>query len=172
MYFIQNYYNYYMKEDIDQFPWDIYQLTSTQTRHTLFTLHRSHSYSTRLQHPHLPSQSSVGNGHAPREEEEDFNPEGNTITAFPPFFTSREPDPDPFVAGGKNKLKPTQPSPYLIPYLLHFRPSVQTGREKQAAVLLVVEIDDLCISLARNFLRIAEDPFSIQNEILYFIESS
>lgn len=105
-------------------------------------------------------------------KEDDFNPEGNTITAFPPFFTSREPDPDPFVAGGKNKLKPTQPSPYLIPYLLHFRPSVQTGREKQAAVLLVVEIDDLCISLARNFLRIAEDPFSIQNEILYFIESS
>lgn len=165
MYFIQNYYNYYVKEDIDQFPWDIYL-------DTLF------SHFTEAIPIRLASNIPIFPLNLPLEtvtllaKEDDFNPEGNTITAFPPFFTSREPDPDPFVAGGKNKLKPTQPSPYLIPYLLHFRPSVQTGREKQAAVLLVVEIDDLCISLARNFLRIAEDPFSIQNEILYFIESS
>lgn len=72
---------------------------------------------------HLPFQSSVG--HAPRERRR-FQSWGQHNNCISPFF-SRPVNlipRGPFVARGKNKLNPTLPP--LIPYLLHFRPSVQT----------------------------------------------
>lgn len=78
-------------------------------RHTLFTLHRSHSYSTRLQHPHLPSQSSVGNGHAPRERRR-FQSWGQHNNCISPFFHVPWTWSGPFCCRGK---KQTEANPTL-----------------------------------------------------------
>lgn len=126
--------------DIHQFPWDVYQLTSTYSFHTS---QKPFLFDSSLT-SHLPFQSSVG--HAPRERRrfQSWGQHNNCISPFfhVPWTWSRA---DPLLPGEKTNW--TQPSlRWSRIYSISALPSKQTGETARCRVLLVVEIDHLHIT--------------------------
>lgn len=118
-----------------------------------YSFHTSGAIPIRLQHPpifpfNLPLETVTL-----LAKEDDFNPEGNTITAFPPFFTSREPDPArTLCCQGKKQTERNLPSvdPVFTPF-----PPFRPNREAAGVGFFSSLKSMICISrgTARNFLR-------------------